>query len=198
MELRLPSESRWVALGRVLFRWRDYTPLPLLLLFVRFAEPTALLAGVGVACVLIGEFIRLTSLRHIGGASRTRGSSPGASLVRSGPFARVRNPLYLGNFGIAVGVGFLSGHAWAVVVAVGSFLAQYIPIVLWEETRLREQFGDAYDLYRKEVPRWLPRLRRAAPSTVPPASLSETLRTERRTLTAIALMFVLFAVRSRF
>jgi len=184
--------------GGVLFRWRDYTPLPLLVLFIGFAEPTWVGSVVGVLLVLMGEAIRLTSLRHIGGASRTRGASPGAVLVTSGPFARVRNPLYLGNLGIAVGVGFLSGRGWAVVVAAAAFLLQYIPIVLWEETRLREQFGEAYEHYRSRVPRWVPRLGALEPSAVPPASWSETLHTERRTLTAIALVLLLFAVRSRF
>lgn len=145
--------------------------------------------------LILGESLRLASLRYIGGASRTRGASPGKTLVTAGPFRWVRNPLYLGNLGITLGVGFLSGRLWAVGVAGVSFGVQYIPIVRWEEKRLHEEFGDVYDAYRKQVPRWIPR--RGGPLEGFPAPLREALRTERRTLTALFLVWILFAVRSQ-
>jgi protein-S-isoprenylcysteine O-methyltransferase Ste14 len=188
-------DSRLVALGGRLFRWRDYTPLPVLVLFWLLARSTLVTYLVGVALALAGELLRLWSLRHVGGESRTRGARPGGRLATSGPFAHVRNPLYLGNLAIVLGVGCMAGRPWFVAVAGALFLVQYVPIVRWEEARLREQFGAGYAAYCARVPRWVPTLRRGETGSFTPRRFQDVARTERRTLLALALVAGAFAAR---
>ncbi|MBM3216336.1 DUF1295 domain-containing protein [Candidatus Poribacteria bacterium] len=183
-----------VRIGGALFRWRDYTPIPFLIAWVVFAQPTALSATVGLSLMACGEAIRVASVRHIRGSCRTRGTTPGRRLIESGPFCWTRNPLYLGNASIALGTAFLSGRWWAIVATLVLFVVQYVPIVRWEEEQLRRQFGEEYAEYRRRVPRWFPRPRRRAEGAEPIA-VREAMRIERRTLVAILVTCALFLAR---
>lgn len=81
-------------------------------------------------------------------------------LVTGGPFARVRHPIYLGWFLLAVG-DVLVLRNWSAVFLLGS-----VPSMLlrsWrEEQVLAEEFGEAWTAYRRAVPAWIPKLRRTA------------------------------------
>src|SRR5688500_9988822 len=88
-----------VRTGSWLFKQRTWLPFPIALALALlpsqpFASP--FLTASGAASVAWGELLRLWAVRHIGGISRTRSDRLGP-LVASGPFARLRNPLYLGN-----------------------------------------------------------------------------------------------------
>lgn len=183
------------SLGGFLFRWRDYTSLPALMVLWAFSSPNAMFFGIGIGFMLLGESVRLWSLQSIGGASRTRGNHPGSDLARTGPYATVRNPLYIGNLLLAVGVGFLAGRIWTVAIAFGMFVAQYVPIVRWEESRLRERFGEAYAVYCREVPRWFPQAISIPTSPMSSDEVRRVLRTERRTFLSFAAVTGLFALR---
>ena len=89
-------------LGRWFFQNRGWTPLPLIVAEGVWAERQNL--WVGLAVLVAGESLRLWAVGHIGGRSRTRGETVGA-LETGGPFGLLRNPLYLGNGGIALALG---------------------------------------------------------------------------------------------
>lgn len=74
-----------------------------------------------------------------------------------GPYAWVRNPLYLGTYLMAVGTAWAIGQ-WVIlgVLTVG-FAAIYHYIILDEEVKLQGIFGAPYDRYRQLVPRFFPR-----------------------------------------
>lgn len=83
-------------------------------------------------------------------------------LTQTGPYAHVRNPLYLGSILIAAGfaVALLS---WAVAAALASmFLLIYVPVIASEERFLRATFPE-FDDYCRRVPRLVPRLTPAKP-----------------------------------
>ena len=81
------------------------------------------------------------------------------SLVDGGMFAHSRNPLYVGNLLIILGLAIVH-NGWAMyLVALPVFLFFYTAIVLAEEEYLHGRFGEAYTEYRRRVPRWLPSLR---------------------------------------
>ena len=101
-----------VKLGKNLFKYRDYTPLPLLGVMFLVHDPSVLSATAGTVLVLLGECLRIYSVAFIGTVSRTRSGSLGASLVREGPFKWTRNPLYLGNFIIVLGFACFVGVFW--------------------------------------------------------------------------------------
>jgi protein-S-isoprenylcysteine O-methyltransferase Ste14 len=192
-------------LGGWLFRHRTSLPLPiaaaLLTLRVGQAPPSTALVAAGVAVTALGELLRLWGVHHIGAISRTRSDRLGP-LVASGPFARLRNPLYVGNIALWVGFALTARLAWLAPLVALLLGLEYHAIVRWEERLLETRLGGAYRAYAARVPRWVPRWNRGergdrressnsaffAPSAVPSGSFSwrETLFSERGTLLAIA------------
>jgi protein-S-isoprenylcysteine O-methyltransferase Ste14 len=202
-------------LGEWLFRHRTALPLPIaaviLGLRVGQAPPSVLLVTAGVAVTAAGELIRLWGVRHIGAISRTRSHRLGP-LVATGPFALIRNPLYVGNILIWVGFALSARLAWLTPLIVLLLGAEYHAIVRWEESLLVSRLGDAYRDYAARVPRWLPTLNRGEPkhrretisstnvagSAVENFSWRETLFSERGTFVAMAVGYLLLWTRARF
>ena len=114
------------------------------------ARPTDATFRWGIPFVIAGEFIRLWACGHL--------ERKGKKLATQGPFAYVRNPLYLGNFLIGLGVVTISGRILNGVLFLGGFWFLYRGTIRKEEEGLREQFGGSYLRYLREVPRFLPRL----------------------------------------
>ncbi len=206
-----------IKIGGWLFRHRTSVPLPfaLVLLLVRVGEaPFAwtLVAG-GAVLTLVGELIRLWGVHHIGAISRTRSERLGP-LVDTGPFAAVRNPLYIGNILLWRGLALTARLIWFAPVIVVLLGVEYHAIVKWEEQLLRSRIGEAYSAYCARVPRWLPRLTSPRYLAADLAShlrdISEmsterrelswkaTLFSERGTLIAIGLGYVLLWLKARF
>ena len=78
-------------------------------------------------------------------------------LTRTGPYAHVRNPLYLGSILIAAGFA-VALESWLVGVALAvMFVAIYVPVIASEERFLRATFPE-FDDYCSRVPRLIPRL----------------------------------------
>jgi protein-S-isoprenylcysteine O-methyltransferase Ste14 len=78
-------------------------------------------------------------------------------LVTDGIYAYVRNPMYVGNLLIVVGVA-LAANSWPTLwlgIPLATFM--YICIVAAEEEYLLGRFGEAFKAYCRDVPRWLPR-----------------------------------------
>lgn len=77
------------------------------------------------------------------------------TLVTNGIFAHCRNPLYVGNILMLVGVGVLVNSLLYMLVFIPLFLFIYQAIVLAEERFLRNKFGSEFEAYTKRVHRWL-------------------------------------------
>jgi protein-S-isoprenylcysteine O-methyltransferase Ste14 len=184
-----------------LFRHRTWLPLPLALalFLVRAGEaPSSMaLVGLGTGLVVSAELVRLWAVRHIGVVSRTRSDRLGP-LVRTGPFAFVRNPLYLGNILLWVGFALTARLLWLVPVFIAVLGLAYHAIVQWEEQMLESSCGDEFRAYASEVPRWIPVLRPRRPSPMrPPHSWRETWFSERGTLAAIGVGYLLLWIKSQ-
>jgi len=79
------------------------------------------------------------------------------SLVADGPYRYVRNPLYLANVLMAIGMGTLMSRV-GFFVAVMAMLIFCYRLIIREEAELRASQGEQYERYRKAVPRLLPTL----------------------------------------
>jgi protein-S-isoprenylcysteine O-methyltransferase Ste14 len=188
----------------LVFRHRSYTPLPFLVVMVVFARPVPWSIVAGILIMTIGEALRFWGVSIVGAETRTTGRVGGTHLITSGPFAYIRNPLYLGNMMLYAGVGIMSMalFPWLLAAAVLWFYIQYWLIVTREEEYLASTFGDAFGEYVKNVPRFFPRLTpyRSTLSQPKRTNLREGLASERRTLQAIGLvmtaLLVVFAVRT--
>src|SRR5207247_3536741 len=119
------------------------------------SPPSAAFIAVGIAITAASEALRLWAVHHIGAISRTRSERLGP-LVDTGPFALLRNPLYIGNIALWVGFAIAARLLWLAPVSVVLLGVEYHLIVKWEERLIEERLGEAYRDYVKRVPRWLP------------------------------------------
>jgi protein-S-isoprenylcysteine O-methyltransferase Ste14 len=158
-----------VRVGKVFFRYRDALfPLVLIPLFVLF--PLGYPGGsasldfwmhlVGLVVALKGQVLRAAVIGYVyilrGGRDRQVYAE---DLVTSGFFAHARNPLYLGNILILVGLFLIHGNPWVIALGSALFLTVYVCIVAAEEAYLSERFGEQYAEYARRVPRWIPHIR---------------------------------------
>lgn len=105
----------------------------------------------GIPLVVLGESIRIWALGSM--------EKKGKKLATSGPFAFVRNPLYIGSFFIGLGIVAISQSPFILFVFLIGFLILYRGTIKDEERLLKERFGEPYVRYLKAVPRFLPKLK---------------------------------------
>jgi len=155
--------------GHVLFKIRDFF-FPLVLLLIGLGTRPHLAGGdvrldhlldaVGFLVSLSGQALRVLVIGLVyitrGGQNRQVWAN---TLVDGGMFAHCRNPLYVGNVLIVLGLA-IAHNGWAMyLILVPLFVAAYACIVSAEEEYLHSRFGDAYEQYCRRVPRWVPSLR---------------------------------------
>ena len=103
----------------------------------------------GFAVSMVGELIQLWCFASL---------DKNADLAARGPYALVRNPMYLGRFFIVGGFLLLLGQPWILLpYAVGYWLYMDSRVGR-EEARLRQIFGESYDRYCAQVRRFVPGL----------------------------------------
>jgi protein-S-isoprenylcysteine O-methyltransferase Ste14 len=182
-------------LRQKLFQYRGYMPIPFLLAMIVFAQPTNVTMLVGFVIAALGEFTRFWGVAYAGSLTRVTGSVGAPEVIVSGPFAHVRNPLYVGNIMTYVGIGVMSNalFPWLVIGAFVWFIFQYVLIVQLEEEFLEGHFGEPYLVFKRNVPRFLPRVSpyRGEAQAHQPPRWGEAVRSERRTFQALALVMAI-------
>jgi protein-S-isoprenylcysteine O-methyltransferase Ste14 len=168
-----PAAAR---IGNVIFRVRDAL-FPAVLLTVAFGTPPLLTGGstatdhladaVGIAVSFLGQLLRVLVIGLVyitrGGQNRQVWAN---QLVDTGMFAHSRNPLYLANLLLFLGLAIVH-NGWAMyLIVVPFFVFAYVCVIAAEEHYLHGRFGQVYADYCGRVPRWLPSL----------SGLSDTLR----------------------
>jgi protein-S-isoprenylcysteine O-methyltransferase Ste14 len=123
------------------------------------------LTWVGSVVILLGTaiYFRCAWEFAVRGLGTPAPIAPTKFLVTTALHRYVRNPMYIGVFGVIVGEAIifrsavLWGYAAFFCVPVELF------VVLYEEPTLRRQFGESYEEYRRAVPRWIPKWPREGP-----------------------------------
>jgi protein-S-isoprenylcysteine O-methyltransferase Ste14 len=115
------------------------------------AKPTPAAFWMGLPLVAVGEAIRVWSAGYLTKLS---------GLVTAGPFALCRNPLYVGSFLISLGYLLMCHRTDVLIVGIVLFWILHGGAVAYEERLLREKFGEEFERYCREAPRFLPRPRR--------------------------------------
>ena len=186
------------SISSIAFKYRSYTPIPFLILMLIFQQSTPLSLIIGFVIALIGELIRFWGVSWTGSETRTTGGVGGTFLIISGPFAYVRNPLYVGNILMYLGLGIMSFalFPYLQIGAISFFLVQYYYIVGEEEKFLREKFKEQYNDYCKHVPAFFPRLLPYKNKDVlqPTYNPKAGLRSEKRSLQAFIGISVLIVI----
>lgn len=116
--------------------------------FFLLAGPTSVSLAIGALVSAVGLVLRAWSAGTI---------HKGETLTTSGPYAFMRNPLYVGSFLIGAGLAVAGGSWLWLVLFLGFFVALYGPTVAAEAARLTEQFGHRYVEYAAQVPAFIPR-----------------------------------------
>lgn len=122
-------------------------------LLVILGAPTPASLILGGLCVLLGEGIRVWAGGHL---NRNK------EITMSGPYAYVRDPLYLGRFFLLVGFCVMAwGYNWiTLILGLSVFFLNYMPRKHRKETaRLENLFGEAYVKYASHTRSLIPRLR---------------------------------------
>ena len=121
----------------------------LLLGFAFLTAPTPASLAVGLPGSVLGLALRGWAAGHL---------AKDARLATSGPYAYIRNPLYLGTLLAALGIVIASRSLWLAIIFVVAFASIYLPAVELEEQHLLEIFPD-YLAYAARIPRFWPRTR---------------------------------------
>lgn len=122
-----------------------------------FSEYRNVLAPLSVGLILLGLALRAWAGGCAGLHTRTA-SIEAPRLVTGGPFAHVRNPIYLASVILGLGMVMLIGDPFLSFLYIAVFIFLYGFIVPAEERFLRSKFNGAYEAYCRSVPRVLPRL----------------------------------------
>lgn len=135
--------------------WHFHQPLP----FWWIAQTAGVLLICGGLIPLVGSFAEFFKA---GGTPVPVASPP--TLVVTGCYRYVRNPIYVGFTVILAGQALLLGSAGLLEYAVAAWAVGAAAVRCYEEPVLTRKFGDEYRAYRRAVPAWIPRLRPWTPT----------------------------------
>jgi protein-S-isoprenylcysteine O-methyltransferase Ste14 len=120
-----------------------------IIVLVVFARPNLAGMVVGMILIILGEALRIWAAGHL---------QKNETLTTTGPYAYVKNPLYVGTILITAGFCILGNNIYLLAVAMFAFCFHYIPYKKRiEGDRLRKIFGSQYDDYDENVPEYIPR-----------------------------------------
>lgn len=184
--------------GAELFRWRSYLPaliLPFALPAVaNYEYPWGSEAyawtwdAVCLVVSLLGFAVRVATVGQTpsGTSGRNTRRQKADVLNTTGVYSTTRNPLYLGNFLIGLGVAMFPFSIYPPILYALFFHLYYERIILAEEKFLREKFGREYDEWAESTPVFIPKLADYEPPATP-FSWKRVARRENTTLMGIAL-----------
>jgi protein-S-isoprenylcysteine O-methyltransferase Ste14 len=130
-------------------RWRVRLGYPVAILYWLFAAPTWRSIAYGAIVAALGLIVRAAAAGYL---------RKDRELAVTGPYARTRNPLYLGSAILAAGF-VVAGHSWTSgLLASAYFAIFYYAVMRNEEDDLRLRFGTEFDAYAARVPLFFPKL----------------------------------------
>ena len=137
--------TKWAAIAR---RIRVPVGFAFAALYLWLPKPSVKSICAGAVLIITGLAIRALASGHV---------RKNEELTTSGPYAYIRHPLYLGSLIMASGFALAARSWWIALMTALIFLIIYVPVMLAEETFLRQRFPQFED-YAGSVPRLWPRL----------------------------------------
>ncbi|EGP54931.1 S-isoprenylcysteine methyltransferase-like protein [Agrobacterium tumefaciens F2] len=109
----------------------------------------------GMAMVLAGGLIALYAQHYMGKSWRI-GAAEGhlGAIVDTGPFSLSRNPVFVGQIALFVGLALVFTTVLQLAIAIALVIAVMLQVTI-EERVLSKELGPSYDAYRQRVGRWL-------------------------------------------
>lgn len=188
--------------GKWLFKWRSYLPLlfiPLIAATLKHSEIVERLFGdyagdiwesFAVAISFIGLGIRALTVGYVprGTSGRNTQYQVAEALNTTGMYSITRNPLYLSNFVIILGVTLFMEVWWLALIVWGGFWLYYERIIFTEEEFLRKKFGDKFIAWSEKTPMVIPNFRNWRKPDLP-FSFKTVVRREFSTYLAIVAVY---------
>jgi protein-S-isoprenylcysteine O-methyltransferase Ste14 len=117
--------------------------------------------GLGIVTMVMGAaiYFRCAWEFAVRGLGTPAPVAPTKFLVTTALHRYVRNPMYIGVFGVILGEAAMFRSVRLLAYAALFCVPVQLFVVYYEEPTLRRQFGESYDEYRRSVPRWIPKFR---------------------------------------
>lgn len=201
----MPLREEFEKSGNWLFRWRSYLPLiacGILLLALREYEYPGRSERLDhiweVVCLTVSFFglgIRIVVIGHTpkGTSGRNTKKQVAETLNTTGLYSIVRNPLYLGNFFMGLGIALFAHLWWLTLIYILIFWLYYERIIFAEEAFLRKKFGNKYLEWANCTPVFLPKFSQYKSANLR-FSLKNVLRREYNGFFAV--IFALFMIET--
>lgn len=124
-----------------------------------YSNPALIVAGGLLAGAGLFALIASVTRFALDGRGTPAPVAPPGTLVVTGLYRHVRNPMYVAVMAIVLGQALMFYNPALIAYAVAIWLAFHAFILMYEEPTLRVGFGDQYAAYFAAVPRWIPRLK---------------------------------------
>jgi protein-S-isoprenylcysteine O-methyltransferase Ste14 len=113
----------------------------------------------GIILMIVGCILILTCVVVfiIQGKGTPAAFDPPKEFVATGPYAYVRNPMYIGGFILLVGFGLNRNSLSILILSVILIVVFHLFVVFYEEPVLERQFGKTYIEYKNRINRWIPK-----------------------------------------
>lgn len=193
--------------GDQLFKYRSYFPLLLLVaglalkIMGDIKLQTSPISGYfgwledpAIFVSLFGLLIRVHAVGYSGKHTSGRNTNKGQvadMLNTTGLYSLVRNPLYVGNYFMWLGIAMLTGNLWFIGIFTLIFWIYYERIVFAEEEFLRNKFGESYLHWAADTPVFIPlKMKWIKPGSA--FNWKKVLKQEKNGFLALFLVFSLF------
>ena len=115
--------------------------------------------SIGIIFMTVGGILVLTCVVVfiIRGKGTPAVFDPPTDFVATGPYAYVRNPMYIGGFILLTGFGLYHTSISIVILSVLLIGLFHLFVVFVEEPSLEKQFGKSYIEYKRQINRWIPK-----------------------------------------
>jgi len=192
--------------GNVLFKYRSYLPILLLLVgFVVYGYDRLhqqqgignlmLVENVAILVSLLGLLIRVITVGYTpqNTSGRNTKRQVAETLNTEGIYATVRHPLYVGNFFMYLGIAILTNNFYFIIIFILVFWLYYERIMFAEEQFLRRKFGTVYTDWAAKTNAFIPNLQHWKQANLA-FSWKKVVKKEKNGLVAVFLVFFLFQI----
>ncbi|MBT4647401.1 isoprenylcysteine carboxylmethyltransferase family protein [archaeon] len=143
----------WIFIPRVLMNFNS------ILGFIVFSSQLIKIIGYIVLVLAFSIIFHMTYLFVKYGKGTPSITEPTKKLVRRGIYKKTRNPMYISNTLVILGIFFLNGHLLLLGYAIIFFISMHLFLVYVEEPELKKKFGKPYEKFLEKIPRWIPRFK---------------------------------------
>lgn len=198
--LKVTLQQSLIPVGKIVFANRLLLGLFVVAIAAFFVRPVYpgnaeeyIVKGISVILVIAGVILRAWAAGCAGNHTRTSNIEAG-KLATNGPYALVRNPIYLGSIVLGVGMVGIVGDWRLSPLCFGTFAALYFVIIPAEEEFLQREHPLEYKVYCRNVRRLLPRFTPWAGADRTPFAWQPALREWQTVIILVSILAFLFGV----